>query len=213
VEPSDKRILFQLKSLGAQTSSALGERLGMTSVGARQHLLKLQRAGLVVAEDRCGARGRPKRYWLLSDKGHGRFPDRHSDLTLDLIQSTRAAFGARGLERLIRHREQVSLVAYQSRLGVQPTLKGKVAALAQLREQESYMAEWVEEGDGSFLLIENHCPICAAAATCQALCRSELAIFRAALGAEVAVERLEHIQTGARRCAYRITKRQEAGQS
>jgi len=29
------------------------------------------------------------------------------------------------------------------------------------------MAEFEAEPDGSFLLIENHCPICAAAKTCQ----------------------------------------------
>ncbi len=66
------------------------------------------------------------------------------------------------------------------------------------------MGSVVEEGHGRFLLIENHCPICAAARACQGLCRSELAIFRAVLGPDVSVERIEHIPTGARRCAYRV---------
>jgi predicted ArsR family transcriptional regulator len=34
-----------------------------------------------------------------------------------------------------------------------------------LRTEEGYMAEFEAEPDGSFLLIENHCPICAAAKT------------------------------------------------
>ena len=67
------------------------------------------------------------------------------------------------------------------------------------------MAEWRKDGDG-FLLLENHCPICTAATACQGFCRSELKIFRDALGADVAVERVEHILAGARRCAYRIAR-------
>jgi predicted ArsR family transcriptional regulator len=66
------------------------------------------------------------------------------------------------------------------------------------------MAEWRAEPDGSFLLAENHCPVCAAARICQGFCRSELSVFRSVLGPGVAVERAEHILAGARRCAYVI---------
>ncbi|MES2724598.1 MAG: MarR family transcriptional regulator, partial [Pseudomonadota bacterium] len=55
-----------------------------------------------------------------------------------------------------------------------------------------------------FLLVENHCPICAAAAACQGFCRAELMVFRAVLGPGVHIERTDHILAGARRCAYRI---------
>jgi predicted ArsR family transcriptional regulator len=42
------------------------------------------------------------------------------------------------------------------------------------------MAEVKTQADGSCLLIENHCPICAAAEACQGFCRSELEVFQAA---------------------------------
>ena len=67
------------------------------------------------------------------------------------------------------------------------------------------MAECSRMPDGSMLLAENHCPICAAASTCQGLCREELSLFRAVLGDKARVERTDHILAGARRCAYRIT--------
>ena len=69
------------------------------------------------------------------------------------------------------------------------------------------MAEVAPAPGGGYLLSENHCPICVAAKACQGLCRSELALFRAALGPGVEVERQEHILAGARRCAYRIRPR------
>ncbi|WP_282605365.1 metalloregulator ArsR/SmtB family transcription factor [Pelagibius sp. Alg239-R121] len=203
-DQSEDRILFFLKRHGLQTAAVLGERLGMTSVGARQHLHKLKQNDLVVSEDRRENRGRPKKYWRLTEKGHGRFPDRHADLTLELITSTREVFGAEGLERLIKHREQASLKLYRSRLANCRSLKEKASALVEVRSQEGYMAECHEEDGGSLLFIENHCPICAAAGVCQSLCRSELQIFQNVLGEDARVERLEHILAGARRCAYRI---------
>jgi predicted ArsR family transcriptional regulator len=207
---SQDRILFHLKTRGSQTAADVGSRLGMTSAGARQHLLKLETAGLVESEDQRQGRGRPRKYWRLAPEGHGRFPDRHSDLTLDLLQSMRDVFGESGLEQLIEHRENASVAAYRDFVGEQRSLRQKLAALAKIRSREGYMASVAEEGRGSFLLIENHCPICAAATACQGLCRSELAIFRAVLGTDVTVERTDHILAGARRCAYRISRRRRS---
>jgi len=66
------------------------------------------------------------------------------------------------------------------------------------------MAEWSKERDGTLLLVENHCPICAAAAACPSLCRDELSVFKTAIGKGIPVERVEYILAGGRRCAYRI---------
>ena len=85
------------------------------------------------------------------------------------------------------------------------TLEARVARLAEIRTAEGYMADWTSDPGGGFLLVENHCPICAAAAACQGFCRAELQVFREALGPGVKVERTDHILAGARRCAYRIT--------
>jgi len=207
-ERSRDRILFHLKTRGSQTAADVGSRLDMTSAGARQHLLKLEAAGLVETEVRREGRGRPRKYWRLAPRGHERFPDRHSDLTLDLLRSMRDVFGERGLERLIEHRERASIEDYRKFVGERRSLHQKLIALAEIRSREGYMASVAKDVRGSFLLVENHCPICAAAATCQGLCRSELAIFRAVLGTDVTVERIDHILAGARRCAYRIGKSQ-----
>lgn len=203
-QSSEDRLLYLLKSRGAQTAFIVAERLGMTNVGARKHLLRLEKKQLVQTEDQRETVGRPKRYWSLTDRGHARFPDAHSALTLELLQSMRKLFGESGVERLIAERERETETAYRKALQGCRDLKSRVRKLATLREQEGYMAEWEHNRDGSYLLIENHCPICAAARECQGLCRSELSIFQAALGNDVSVTRVDHILAGARRCAYLI---------
>ncbi|HMB67873.1 MAG TPA: MarR family transcriptional regulator, partial [bacterium] len=84
-------------------------------------------------------------------------------------------------------------------------LERRVAALARIRREEGYLAEWRRERGGSLLLVENHCPICAAARACAGLCRNELELFRTVLGPDVKVERIEYLLEGGRRCAYRVT--------
>src|SRR3954464_10763295 len=99
------RVLHALKSAGPQTAEVLGRRLGMTAVGARQHLMRLQAEGLVGAVDQSAGVGRPKRTWSLTDAGHARFPDNHAGLTLELITAIRKTGGEAMLDRVIEVRE------------------------------------------------------------------------------------------------------------
>lgn len=203
--PSEDRFLYLIKSRGSQTAGTIADRLGMSAVAARKQLGRLEADGLVSFENSSGSVGRPERLWSLTEKGHARFPDTHSDLTLELLRSVRATFGEDGLERIIAERENATLLSYDAALSACQSLEDRVNALSEIRNREGYMAEWQRNDDGSLMLIENHCPICAAATECQGLCRSELAIFKTVLGEGVSVERVDHILAGARRCAYRIS--------
>ena len=198
-------MLHALKAAGPQSAEALGRKLGMTAVGARQHLTRLQEEGLVDAVDQSEGVGRPKRIWSLSEAGHARFPDNHAGLTLELITAIRKAGGETMLDSVIDAREKAALQTYRRALDGAASLKEKVKRLAKIRSEEGYMASVAAGADGALLLIENHCPICVAAKACQGFCRSELALFRETLGDSVTVERDEHIVSGARRCVYRIT--------
>lgn len=197
-------LLAKLKEQGAMTSGALAKVLDMTSMGARQHLLRLEQKNLVSHFLQKAAIGRPKQMWQLTELGHKRFPDRHADLTLQLIDSVSQVFGEQGLEQLISAREQQMLEKYRTALESCHNLISKVNALAQMRSEEGYMASVEKNSANEYLLIENHCPICAAANKCQSFCRSELTIFQQCFGQSYLVERTEYLLQGDRRCAYKI---------
>lgn len=199
-----EQTLFLLKTRGPQTAQQLAALLDLTSMGARRQLESWQEKGMVSYEDVSDKVGRPARRWLLTESGHARFPDRHADLTVQLIDQVRALFGDAGMEKLISAREVVSESQYRTHLAAAPDFPSRVTALAQARTSEGYMAEAEPQADGSMLLIENHCPICAAARECQSFCRSELDIFRRVLGEDCVVDRAEHLLAGARRCVYVI---------
>jgi predicted ArsR family transcriptional regulator len=201
------RVLHAIKAAGPHTAEALGRKLNMTAVGARQHLMRLQEENLVAAVDQSEGVGRPKRVWSLTDAGHARFPDNHAGLTLELIGAIRKTGGDAMLDAVIEVREQAALQTYRRALSGAPSLKERVKRLAKIRSEEGYMASVSAGPEGALLLVENHCPICVAAKACQGFCRSELALFREALGDSVMVERDEHIVAGARRCVYRIEEK------
>ena len=174
-------------------------------MAVRQHLAALEDEGLVEHREERRGVGRPTRLWHVSEDAGAHFPDSHADLTVDLLDSMREAFGEEGLDKLLITRARRQLAGYRAQMPAADAPLGKrVAALAKIRTEEGYMAVSRKERDGSFLLIENHCPICAAARVCQGLCRDELSIFQKLLGKDVRVERAEHLLDGARRCVYEV---------
>jgi predicted ArsR family transcriptional regulator len=176
-------------------------------MAVRQHLYALVDDKLVTSEEEARPMGRPAKLWRLTPAADELFPNAHADLTVSLIQSVRRAFGEGGLERLIAVRTEQQIAAYRAEVPRRGTLRARLEALARLRTREGYMAEVREEEGGALLLIENHCPICVAATACTNLCAGELQVFAEVLGKDVAVERVDHILAGARRCAYRVAAR------
>ncbi len=206
---SKERLLLALKMKGPQTAAALARRMGVTSTAVRQHLADLQADRLVSFEGERGKVGRPRRVWRVAEtpEAQARFPDSHAELTVGIIAAARDAFGEEGLDRLIERRGELQAEQYAQGIPRDGSLEQRVGALARIRREEGYMAEWKRQPDGSFLLIENHCPICVAAESCQSLCRVEQDLFRSALGPDALVERSEHMLSGERRCVYRIESR------
>lgn len=196
-------ILQTIKKDGAVTAKQLAEQLNMTTMGARQHLQSLQKEGFLSFEDLKVKVGRPTRHWSLTPKGHAQFADRHSELTIQVIEAVETLFGAEGVQKVANEREAKTLANYQAELSYCSDVLSKLTKLVELRKQEGYMAE-LEQTPQGYLLIENHCPICKAATRCPSLCQSELNVFQSLLGKDVSIERSEHIIQGQRRCVYSI---------
>ncbi len=200
---TESKILQLLKSNGPMTAAKLAGELKITTMGIRQHMLKLEEQGDIDFEDRKATRGRPTRYWSLTEKSNCRFPDGHESLTLKLIESVKSVFGESGLDELINQREKDSFESYSLVLKQYKELPDKLQSLADLRSDEGYMAS-IKKEENIYWLLENHCSICAAASQCLSFCRSELQLFQSLLNKQATITREEHIMQGARRCAYKV---------
>lgn len=203
-----ERILFLLKTKGPQTAARMSSELGVTTMAIRQHLAVLEGEKLAEFTNERRKVGRPARVWRLTSKANDRFPDSHSELAVEMLQAIQGAFGEDGLERLTEERIRQQTLSYGSRMpGPDAPIEERVATLARIRREEGYMAEWRRGRNGTIKLVENHCSIANAARICPKLCASELSLFRALLGDDVRIDRVEHFLSGDRCCAYRITER------
>ena len=191
-------------------AAQLAEQLGLTAMAVRQHLYALRQEKLVTSEERPVPLGRPAKYWRLTREADRLFPDAYAELSVALISALGNAFGDAGLTRVLESRSASQRKEYSKQIPASLPLKEKLHKLARIRTEEGYMAEVKPAGRGTFLLVENHCPICAAATACMGFCSTELDLFRAVLGPQAIVERAEHILAGDRRCAYRITEKADS---
>ena len=221
-------ILTELKRRGRLRSSDLAQELNVTSMAIFQHFQQLEEEGAVSCVSVAKGRGRPVKYWELTEKADTYFPDSHRDLSLELIDSIRESLGEAALETLIDHRSIKQQETYSQAISNESGLAAKLAGLARQRSHEGYMAEVfptptaensdqgsaknnevdkkdIQSEHDSFILAENHCPICDAAKVCSGLCAKELDIFQTLFKDIATVERTEHKLQGARRCAYKVT--------
>lgn len=199
-----RAIVRLLKQQGAMDSAAMARRLKLTPMAVRQHLYELQTEKMVIAEERKVPLGRPAKHWQLTREADRLFPDAYAELSVALIGAMQQTLGADGMQRVLDARFGQLRAAYQKRIDATAPLAVKLKELARIRTEEGYMAEVRRDGD-AYLFIENHCPICAAANSCQGLCLSELELFQSVLGPAAHIERTEHIIAGNRRCVYRIS--------
>jgi predicted ArsR family transcriptional regulator len=203
-EPATRSALLQrLKLNGPLTAQALAGALGVTAMAVRQHLYALMDEGLIAWTTEGSGRGRPSKLWALTAQAGRLFPDAHQELAVGLLTAVREALGEAGFEKVLAQRGADQTRLYRQAMPGDD-LSARVEALAAIRSREGYMAEARPDGEGGYLLIENHCPVCAAASACTGICASELMVFRAVLGPGADIERTDHILAGARRCAYRI---------
>jgi predicted ArsR family transcriptional regulator len=178
-------------------------------MAVKLQLYDLESEGVVSAEQGPRSRGRPSKLWKLTEEADQFFPNSHAALSRDILVGIRKALGEAALNRVLDARAHEQRTRYAHELRMCSTLPAKLARLAELRSQEGYMA-CIDTVEDTTVLVENHCPICAAAKECVRLCSGELELFRDVLGDEVTVERTEHIISGGRRCMYRIQPKTKA---
>jgi predicted ArsR family transcriptional regulator len=201
---AQRRIVDLLKRHSPSSVSQIANGLAVTTAAIRHQIGDLEAMGFISEQTgRASGRGRPARTWSLTPLAIDLFPDRHSDLTLELLTAAREVFGEEGVERLITARDAQALGTINAQLAADADTRSRVETLAEHRTSQGYMAEVRSDGD-DLLLIEHHCPVCVAATSCHGICSGELQLFQNVVGETATVERSEHLLSGGERCVYRI---------
>lgn len=197
-------VLQELKRRGPADASALAEALEVTPTAVRQHLYVLEERGLVSHQLEARPMGRPAKLWRATPKADAYFADAHGQLLADFLESTSRVVGDDGLNQIVECYALEKRSNYLEKTSRAVPLAARLTRLVELRNEEGFMAQISPQDDGSFLFIESHCPISQAAQQCRQFCDQELTLFREILGADVEVDREEHMYDSGARCSYRV---------
>lgn len=204
-----QEILDHLLRDGKVTANDLARVLSVSSQAVRRHLKDLEAEGLIEFEASQAGMGRPQHLYHLSKKGRDRFPDRHDEFALDLLDTLAETVGPEQMQTILRKQWRRKAQDYQQKLGSGP-LADRVQGLVQLRREEGYMAECypqpldIDPSEAKeFILTEYNCAISHVAESFPKVCDHELEMFALALD-DCLVERTHWIVNGEHRCGYLI---------
>ncbi len=196
------RILVTLKILGEATAQELSEHLHFTPMGIRRHLSALYKDGLVDYRVVRRGQGRPAHVYYLTPKALGLFDQRYASLSVELLSYLAEEMGEEMVTHLFERRAQRRIETVRPQLeGL--SLKEKVERLAQILDEDGYLAEWRHEEESTYILCEHHCAIYEVAKAFPQACRTELTFLQSVLE-EAHVQRSENIVQGDHCCTYII---------
>jgi predicted ArsR family transcriptional regulator len=199
-----------LKRGGPARVDALASELGISPQATHRHLDALRAEGLVEATTVKGPAGRPHQVYALTAQAQARlFPDGYRALAQEALAALGRAGGEAAVTALFRSRsrrgrERLAPVRSSA------SLAERAGDLARAVDSGGYMASLHALPDGSFELVQSHCPILGVVVDGHSQpCDEELRLYRSVLAAEV--ERVEHMPHGDCHCTYQIRPRGRPG--
>jgi len=202
-------IMQLLKINGEMSTKSITEALGITGMAVRRHLESLKNEGYITFRTVKQPMGRPVSLYSLTESAEDFFPRNYHSLALDLLQELQDEAGDEMISLLFDKRKETLRSKYSPTVAAD-ALEERVAALAQIQNDNGYMVDYKKVAEEEFILEELNCPISQVASRYQHACRCELDLFRSLLGADV--ERTECLAKGGKKCVYHIRNKQHKAQ-
>ncbi len=198
-----EHVILELKRLGALQTKDLAETLDISTTAVRQVLNGLQAERLVEAQTERQPQGRPCYVYSLTQEGHELFPEAYDTLARELLDSLRDLGGEDMVKSLIAKQLEKKEERYRVLVNGRSLLE-KLLQLRELREQEGYMPEVIEEAGEKIALREYNCPIHRVAQEHPQICAHELELLERLLGRSL--ERTHHILSGQHYCCFEVSE-------
>jgi len=155
MQTTKQQLLVLLKRTGSVTVEEAAGALSIASMTARQHLINLERDGLVVTQRVRRANGRPHYLYVLTEKGEEMFPRRY-DLLARILLDEIGALTPDQIEGLTATEKRSLLIqrsadtlAERYRFNVDGrSLESRVAEVTNVLHLIGGFAEWIHTEDG-----------------------------------------------------------------
>ncbi|HEY1582331.1 MAG TPA: hypothetical protein VGF73_04435 [Chthoniobacterales bacterium] len=152
-------IVNMLKRTRGLSVNELVARMKMSYMGIKQHCLTLERDGYLDTWRRPQKMGRPEMVYRLTRRTHSLFQADSNAFTLDLLQSIEEIHGTNAPEKLLYNLFERKTKTLKEKV-VGRTVAERADSLAQIRDEEGHMAQFVNKpAEGGPQILECHSPI------------------------------------------------------
>jgi predicted ArsR family transcriptional regulator len=202
--PTREKILMILKTRGPIPIDDLSKELSITSMGIRQHLLSLERRGLIDYITKRQGIGRPAFLYKLTDKADNLFPKTYDKFIIDIFKDIEKYEGRNKIDDIFKWRKNRLFKETREALSEKKSLEDKVYELKDIFESRGYLVN-LDETDNYYSFKQFNCPIYKVASEYKEACKYELQMYKDLLGKEVT--RQQCMADGNPSCTYTIPKR------
>ena len=205
------RVARTLLEHGPSTAALVAERLGLTSAAVRRHLDSMVADGLAESCEQAPfgplagrrGRGRPARFFSLTDAGRDEFEQAYDDLAAGVLRYLSQHHGPTAVAAFARERVAAVEARYAETLAGTPPQQ-RAQALAEALSADGFAAEsppTPAPATGE-QVCQHHCPVAHVAAEFPQLCEAESEMFGRLLGTHV--RRLSTIARGDGICTTHV---------
>lgn len=202
--PTRRKIIVTLKKNGEMTVEDLSKVINITPMGVRQHLLILERNGIVEYVTKKQGVGRPGFLYRLTESAENLFPKTYQNLAIDILTDISEREGREKIMEIFRRRKER---LYNEKIGLlseKSHLKDKLTTLAEALNREGNMVE-IDEDDKYFKFKQYNCPIHKVAKRFKEACVNDHELMKELLGVRDILHK-ERISDGSQACVYLIPK-------
>lgn len=193
----DRILDLLLKSEEPLSVQTLAASLGISRNAAHQHVMALEREGLIERDSSIRTRGRPSQGYRLSNAGGATFPRQYALLARQMLEELSRSLGP---DELPRAMERIgNSLAASLRAGIEPDPAQRMEVIAGLMQDLGYESQ-VVEGPGGTEIEAHNCVFHDLAFANRAICEVDLALLRSLSGN--VVEHRRCMALGERSCRF-----------
>ncbi|EEM14767.1 MULTISPECIES: helix-turn-helix transcriptional regulator [Bacillus] len=201
-----EEIVQLLKINGEQTVASLAESLEITEMAVRRHLSKLEKEKIIQSKMVRQHVGRPTYVYDLSQKGEDSFPKDYKQFALEVLEDLESIGDETLVNAILKARTNRMEEQLQKRISRQDNVWQKLREVAVIQEKKGYMVQVKQEGENSYILQKQNCPLKAVAEKYPQLCLEEESMYKR-LFSDENVKALSNMCNGDCHCSYHIQEK------
>ncbi|MDA8432129.1 MAG: winged helix-turn-helix transcriptional regulator [Nitrospiraceae bacterium] len=198
-----KNIILLLKKNGGMSIEDLSKVIEITPMGIRQHLLALEKKGIVSYVSRRRGIGRPGFIYMLTDAANDLFPKAYDKFAVDLLRDIREHEGDEKIDKIFNWRRERLVNSRKEALAGKAGIEATLNALKDMLEADGHLVE-ISKNSAHYHLKQFHCPINKVAREFHDACKYELQMYRELIHRNISRE--QSVAEGAQSCVYLIPK-------